>query len=247
MNREVVKEAATVEDALDEALEELGVQQDAVDFEVVEEPSRKLFGGGRPARVRVWLKDEFLAELEGRQDEVGETFGEGGDEGLQPGEEPAREELSEEELDEVADAAVEALNGVLEAFGVSGSIDEYEGDEGEIILDIVGEDLGILIGRHGRTLDALQTVVSAMTNRKLDRRYPVVVDVEGYRTRRREKLEEIARRAADKAQQQGRPVKLRPMTSFERRVVHIALRDNRKVATASEGDEPYRQVVVTPK
>ena len=156
-------------------------------------------------------------------------------------------ELTDEELDAISDAGAATIQDLMRLLGIEAGVEEYEGDEGEIILDIVGDDLGILIGRHGRTLDALQILVSAITNRRLDQRYPLVVDVSGYRHRRRLKLEDIARRAADRAARQHRSVQLRPMTSFERRVVHVVLRDDRRVRTESEGDEPRRMVVVHPK
>jgi spoIIIJ-associated protein len=89
-------------------------------------------------------------------------------------------------------------------------------------------------------------VVSAITNRKLGFRYPVVVDVEGYRHRRRQKIEDIARRGADRAVRQHSPVKLRPMTAYERRIVHVVLRDDRRVSTGSEGEDPFRMVVISP-
>jgi spoIIIJ-associated protein len=236
MGEEIIKEAASVEEAVDEALDELGVQADAAEFEVLQQP-----GSSGPARVKVWVKPGYLAAEEPEAEE---------EEGEVPAElrEHSAElpELSEEELDQVADAAVANVQGILSAFGIEATIDEYEGDEGEIILDIVGGELGILIGRHGRTLDALQTLAAAATSRKLGFRYPVVVDVEGYRSRRREKLEDIARRTADRVGRQGKAVKLRPMTSYERRVVHMVLRDDRRVTTASDGDEPFRAVVVSP-
>ena len=134
------------------------------------------------------------------------------------------------------------------AFGIEdAAVEEYEGDEGEIILDVVGGDLALLIGRHGRTLDALQTLVSAITSRELGFRHPVIVDVEGYRHRRRQKLEDIARRSADRSARQHISVRLRPMTAYERRVVHVALRDDQRVTTQSEGEDPFRVVVVNPK
>jgi spoIIIJ-associated protein len=244
MQTECVKSGATVEEAVDAALEDLGVQQDAVDFEVLEQPAGPRFGigAGRMAKVRVWLTAAFLADLETAEDDAEEE--------PIPAELAAADtdELSDDELDRVADAAVGALRIVLGHMGMEPeSIDEYEGDEGEIILDVVGGDLALLIGRHGRTLDALQTLVSAITSRELGFRHPVVVDVEGYRHRRRQKIEDIARRAADRASRQHSPVRLRPMTAYERRVVHVALRDDRRVQTASEGEDPFRMVVVSPK
>ena len=157
-------------------------------------------------------------------------------------------EVTEEELDAIADTAIAALQDILKYFNVGEvTIDEYEGDEGELILDITGDDLAIRIGRHGRTLDALQFVVSAITVRSMGFRYPVIVDVEGYKSRQREKLESIARSTANKAASQHRSVKMRPMTPYERRIVHIALRDDDRVDTASEGEGSARHVVVVPR
>ena len=157
-------------------------------------------------------------------------------------------EVTEEELDAIADTAIAALQDILKYFNVGEvTIDEYEGDEGELILDITGDDLAVRIGRHGRTLDALQFVVSAITVRSMGFRYPVIVDVEGYKSRQREKLESIARSTANKAASQHRSVKMRPMTPYERRIVHIALRDDDRVDTASEGEGSARHVVVVPR
>ncbi|MBN2247141.1 MAG: KH domain-containing protein [Coriobacteriia bacterium] len=238
---EVTVEGPSVEEAIDSALDQMGVQQDAVQFEVLAEPGRGLFkGGSAPARVRVWLKPgmEFDRGVES-EDELEE---------VQPDvDTDASAGLTDEELDAIADAGADAIRAILSSLGVEGSIDEYEGDEGEIILDITGDDLAVLIGRHGRTLDALQVIVSTITNRKLDMRYPLVVDVSGYRHRRRLKLEEIARGAADRAVRQRRSVQLRPMSSFERRVIHVVLREDKRVSTESEGAEPRRMVVVHPR
>lgn len=246
MLTETTKEAPTVEEAIDAGLEELGVQADAAEYEVLEEPSKSIFGSGKSAVVRVWLKPEFVAEI-AKGDEPDEDLEE---EETLPVELRVTQdlpELSEEELDKVADVAVGIIQRILAGFGIEAAIDEYEGDDGEIILDIVGGDLALLIGRHGKTLDALQALVGAATSRQLGFRYPVVVDIEGYRSRRREKIEDMARRTADCAVRQGKSVKLRPMTSYERRLVHVALRDDRRVVTASEGDEPARAVVIAPK
>ena len=157
------------------------------------------------------------------------------------------EEITDEMLDSIADTAIAALQDILKYFNVGEVvIDEYEGDEGELILDITGEDLAVLIGRHGKTLEALQFLVSAITVRKIGFRYPVVIDVEGYKSRQRQKLESIARSSANKAAAQRRNVKLRPMTPYERRIVHIALRDDERVETVSEGEGSSRHVVVVP-
>ena len=157
-------------------------------------------------------------------------------------------EVTDEELDSIADTVIEVLQSILSSFDIGEVIiDEYEGDEGELILDIAGENLAVLIGRHGKTLDALQFIVSAITVRKIGFRYPIVVDVEGYKGRQRQKLESIARSAANRASNQNRSIKLRPMTPYERRIVHIALRDDDRVKTASEGEGIARHVVVVPQ
>lgn len=155
--------------------------------------------------------------------------------------------LSDEQLDEIADTAIAALKDVLKYFNVGEvTIDEYEGDEGELILDITGDDLAVLIGRHGKTLDALQFLISAITVRKIGFRFPVIIDVESYKNRQRQKLEALARSSANKAASQGRSIKLRPMTPYERRIIHVALRDDPRVDTASEGEGIGRHVVVVP-
>ncbi len=162
-------------------------------------------------------------------------------------EDPQEIEVTDEMLDSIADTAISTLQAILQYFHVGEvTIDEYEGDEGELILDITGDNLAILIGRHGRTLDALQFLVSSITTRTIGYHYPVVIDVEGYKSRQRQKLESIARSSASRAVSQNRRMKLRPMTPYERRIIHITLRDNPDVETVSEGEGPGRHVVIIP-
>ncbi len=291
MTREIVREAPTVAEAIDAALEELGVQQDVVEYEILEEPGRRMFGADKQAKVRVWLKEEFVREIEDRREStVDSAEGDEGmdeleqehpasgskgderdevDEGEREEDEPAGADVgagdrgasrerdgtgrddyyveSEEELDKMADAAIETIEEFLTRLSLEARIDEYEGEDGELILDVVGSDLGILIGRHGKTLDALQALVSAISHRKVGHRHPLVVDVEGYRARRREKLEDMAVRAAKRAHEQGSEIRMRPMNSYERRVVHVALREDDRVTTQSEGSDPDRRVVISPR
>lgn len=156
--------------------------------------------------------------------------------------------VTDEMLDNIADTAIAALQDILQYFNVGDiTIDEYEGEEGELILDISGDDMAVLIGRHGKTLDALQFIVSMITIRTMGFRYPVVVDVEGYKNRQRQKLESIAHSSAHRAASQHRKVGLRPMTPYERRIVHIALRDDDRVETVSEGEGSARHVVIVPR
>ena len=155
-------------------------------------------------------------------------------------------ELTDDELDTIADVAISVVRSILSHFDADGSpIDEYEGDEGELILDITAPDLAVLIGRHGRTLESLQTLVSLLVSRKLGFRYPVSVDVEGYKSRRHDKVISMAKSAASRAVSQGRTVNLPPMSAYERRLVHIALREDDRIDTHSEGVDPERRVVIT--
>lgn len=157
----------------------------------------------------------------------------------------AGEELSDSDLDTIADVAISILRDILSHFDAQDSpIDEYEGDEGELILDVTAPDLAVLIGRHGRTLESLQTIFSLLVSRKLGFRYPVAVDVEGYKSRRHDKVVSMAHSAAARAVRQHGSVNLPPMSAYERRLVHIALRDNEKVDTHSEGVDPERRVVI---
>ena len=158
----------------------------------------------------------------------------------------AGQELTDDELDFVADAASRSIKDILSYYGETGSsIDEYDGDNGELILDINGGDLAVLIGRHGRTLDALQMVVSSLLSSTLGFHYPIVVDIEGYKSRRKNKVQSLARSAAARAKKQHGSVSLPPMNAYERRLVHLALVDDDSVVTHSEGEEPMRHVVVT--
>jgi spoIIIJ-associated protein len=248
--RVVVKEAATVDEAIAAGLEELGVGRDEASYEVEAEPGKGFLGmgAGRVARVRIWTGEDEVAD-DDTVDEAAESDGVPA-EPVAAGVTPSGEgdEVSDEDLDRIADTGVEVVRQILSAFELDATIDEYEGDDGEIILDVVGDEgLAILIGRHGKTLDAFQTLVTAVANRKLGMRYPILVDVEGYRSRRKAKLEEIARSSAEKAVRSGREVRMRPMSSYERKIVHVALRGDGRVETGSEGEDPYRFVVVTPR
>ena len=139
------------------------------------------------------------------------------------------------------------MKDLLQFFDVGEvTIDEYSGDEGELILDITGNNLAILIGRHGKTLDALQHIVSAITVRKIGFRFPVIVDIEGYKNRQREKLEKLALSSAQKALRFKKAIALRPMNAYERRIIHMVLRDNKKLSTNSEGSGANRHIVIKP-
>lgn len=182
--------------------------------------------------------DEYIEEVDDEEIEVEEA---------PRSDEEFVTDLSDEELDNVADTAIEVLRDILSHFDAHGAeINEYEGDDRELILDVVGGDLGVLIGRRGRTLDSLQLIVSAIVRNKIGFRYPITVDVESYKHRQRQKLESLAYSAASRAYRQDRDVKLRPMNPYERRLVHMALREDTRVTTHSEGRDPERCIVISP-
>ena len=230
MSDEVSVEATgeTVGEAKWAALRELeqrapGIDRDAVRFQVVSEGERGLLGVGyTPARV--------LATVE-RPPAAAAT-----DEGLS-------------HADEGGEAALarELLERTLSALGVTATIGVVEADE-SVTATVSGHDLGVLIGRHGQMIDALQYLANAMAHRAVgDERRRIVIDAAGYRERRAATLEALARRSAEQASATGRRVELEPMSSVERRLVHEALKDDPEVETESEGTEPHRYVVVLPR
>ena len=296
MDKEVIISAATVEEAVEEALAQLGASIESVEVEVLEESVKKLFGGFSEAKVRVVVKG-FDADIEQQEEAEDEDVSDGdeyanvseeedlddddgadgeddgsdfedavadaididesedsldvdGELGSTEGERDFNKEFkrpSEEELDKIADCAIEAVQLFLGYFGAEeAEIEEYEGDEGELILDIVGENLAVLIGRHGKTLDSIQFLVSSIVSKQIGFRYPVIIDVEGYKHRRKQKLISIAKSSAARAIRNKATVRMRPMNPYERRIVHIALKKDKRLVTSSEGVEPSRYVVIQP-
>lgn len=159
---------------------------------------------------------------------------------------PEEDEASEDALfNDQADSAEDFLNGLLDVLDMDGeAVAEIEGDA--IVVDITGPDLGILIGRHGATLEALQEMTRAAVQHQTSARARLVLDVGGYRQRQREMLERRARAIAAKVCQGGRPVELEPMSAYERKAVHNALVSFPGVKTHSEGEDPDRRIVISP-
>jgi spoIIIJ-associated protein len=213
----------TVGEAKWHALRELeqivpGLDKAAVRFEVLSEGERGLLGVGyAPARVVATTVAAAPAAPT-------------------PG--------SAEGTSELAADLRDVLDRITTGIGVRCRVEVAEDDEA-VTASLTGGDLGLLIGRHGQTIDAIQYLVNAVAYRTYgDDRKDVVVDAAGYRERRRETLESLAMRSAERAKVSGEPVELEPMTSIERRIVHLRLEDEPGVSTRSEGDEPYRYVVV---
>jgi len=215
--REAEGSGASVEEALEAALGELGASEQEVAVEIVQEPrSGFLRMGGQEAIVRVRLRD-------------------GGEDA------PTTDELEEQ-----GDLAAEFVEQLLDLLAIPGDA-EPNLVEGTMYLDVWGEDsdaMGLLIGRHGQTLDALQEVVRAAVQRKLESRCRVVVDVEDYRKRRRDQLVSRAQGVARRVKRSGRPERMEPMNAFDRKIVHDAVAAVGGLETSSEGEDPSRRVVI---
>jgi spoIIIJ-associated protein len=213
----------TVGEAKWSALRELekqhpGLDKGSVRFQVVSEGERGLLGVGyAPARVIATVPAETSAALAEPRDES-----------------------------QLAAEVRELVERIVYAIGVTGRVDVEE-DEDTITASCTGADLGMLIGRHGQTIDAIQYLLNAILYRRGDEhRKDVVVDAAGYRARRRATLESLAVRSAERALRSGDPVDLEPMTAVERKVVHLRLKEFDGVETSSEGTEPNRFVVIQP-
>lgn len=236
----VIETGKTVEEALEKALIALGRSKDEVDYEVLEQPSRGFFGlfGGRMARLRVTEKQAapdasaFAAPAAAAA-------------------QPARPGQDVPDATPAAGTprarAEQFLRDIFRCMGLTVAMSARETDEG-YVYDLSGESLGILIGKHGQTLDALQYLTNLAANRGCEEgRIHVILDVEGYRSRREETLRRLAGHLAEKACRIHAEVRLEPMNRHERKIIHMALQDNYRVSTYSDGDEPYRCVVIAPK
>ncbi len=157
-------------------------------------------------------------------------------------------ERNDEEAAELIKTAEEFLTGVFESMKIKVSIQsEYDKAEGSVNCTFDGEEMGLLIGKRGQTLDSLQYLTSLVVNKNTDDYVRVKLDTEDYRSRRADTLNNLARNISYKVKRSHRPVALEPMNPYERRIIHSALQNNRFVETYSEGEEPYRHVVVAPK
>lgn len=143
------------------------------------------------------------------------------------------------------DAAKSFLENILEKMGLKVRMETLTGEI--TTINLWGNDLGILIGKHGQTLDALQYLVNLVANKHGDQKVRIVIDIEDYRRRRAETLNNLALRIADRVQRRGDQVTLEPMTPQERKIIHMALQDNPHVYTYSDGDEPYRKITICVK
>jgi spoIIIJ-associated protein len=294
--------ARTIEEAISQGLEHLGVSISDVKVDVIEEGSKGLFGlfGSRPAKVRLTLTDDdqpvenvahsILADAMGDEEpkqqpkpqEKAAAKAEKTEKTAKPAK--AKKEAAEDEETEkpapkakkprepkaakapkepveqkeivpaeqadretAAGRAQEFLQELTQLMGVNVSVAVATDEEGNVRVNMDGDTLGILIGRRGETLDALQYLTSLQVNKGQNNYTRVTLDTEGYRAKREEALVRLANRMANRAQKTGRKVSLEPMNPYERRILHSALQDHPAVTTHSEGEEPNRHVVITLK
>ena len=230
--RSVEAEGSTIDDAIARALVLLHIGREKVDIEILESPSRGLLGfGGKKARIRATVRGALsaatdIADPEGvsRETSINGPCSEG-------------------------DAFVTAqgvLVRILSDMGLQARIQASQSDDGSLQLVIHGDGAGIIIGRHGQTLDAIEYILNRIASHQTGSLIRISVDIEGYRSRRQESLEQQALHAAETIRQTGRPVTLDPMSPRDRRAVHMALSEVRGVATRSEGEGGFRHVVIVP-
>jgi spoIIIJ-associated protein len=235
--------APSIEEALEKGLKELGLTQNDVEVEVLDEGKKGLLGiGSRQARIALKIKPP-KTQPEKKRPEAELV--------QKPPSLPIENETitsTEEEPEEIS-IARETINIILEKLNVNAKVSVKLGESDEnrvqpVLIDIEGNDLSFLIGRKAETIDALQYITSLIVGRELDRWVPLQIDVQNYRKRREDALRKLARRIADQVVSTGRKQVLEPMPPNERRIIHIELKENPYVETVSFGEEPRRKVTV---
>ena len=252
--------AKTVEDAVLEAAMKLATTREHLEYEVIEKGSAGFLGFGAKAAVikARALTDDEIESAEKKPEPVKETAKPEVKKEIKKEvkketkkAEPVKEEKVEKAAKAVSGKEISAedfLKDVFKAMDMKVEIQVTENkEENTMDIELSGEEMGVLIGKRGQTLDSLQYLVSLVVNKYSDEYIRVKIDTENYRERRKETLENLARNVAYKVKRTRKTVSLEPMNPYERRVIHSALQNDRYVETHSEGDEPYRKVVVTLK
>ena len=269
MNGSIRVSAKTVDDAITEAMIQLGVTSDRLEYEVIEKGSSGFLGiGMKQAVIEARRKPESEPEVVEKEPfaPVEEIREEKAEEIAEPvkaevkeeapvvekqEERPAEEPKKARELAEVQPQTVEAvktfLADTMKAMNMEVEIEISIDEDGALCADLSGEHMGILIGKRGQTLDSLQYLANRVANKHQDGYVRVKLDTENYRARREETLKHLAKNIAHKVKRNRRPVALEPMNPYERRIIHSALQSDPYVTTHSEGEEPYRKVVITLK
>ena len=248
--------AKSVEEAIEIGLSELNTSRDQVEIEILREGKRGVFGlGAEDALVRITLKQESEAQVPIETKELDDLPVR---RSATPPDQPDSEVPSLDDTSSPASTAeklaIEYLSGLLERMGIKAEVtariadDLVELDETPpLVLDVTGSDLGILIGRRSETLRALQYMVRLMVSKEMSHWTPIVIDVESYRVRRRNSLRQLAEKMADRAAKSQRKVVMESMPAYERRIIHITLRNHPDVITKSVGSDDNRKVTIIPK
>jgi spoIIIJ-associated protein len=222
--KSVETEGKTIEEAVGKACEELGVLREDLDIQVLANGSTGFWGlvGAKNAKIRATLKERPMAQ-------------------------PSEANLSPlPSADQAAETAQKTLLDLLRLLEVEASVDLKEDSE-RILLNIKGDGSGLLIGRKGQTLDALEYLVNKIVHKGAEDKKRIVVDTENYRSRREDSLVKLALRLADKAKRLGRPVTISPMNAHDRRIIHLALQEDKSLRTWSTGTGLYRKVIISPE
>ena len=251
--------AKNLNDAITEACQKLSVPSDRLYYEVIEEGSNGFLGiGSKPAVIKAALKEEVEKACEAANEAI-KSANEAVEETIKVEKPEVKAEVKEEKKEvkaavaAVSDGSLEKkaevfLKDVFDAMKIDAVINvKYDAAEKSMDIDLAGEEMGLLIGKRGQTLDSLQYLVSLVVNKGCADYIRVKVDTENYRERRKETLENLAKNIAYKVKRNKRSFALEPMNPYERRIIHSALQDDKYVTTHSEGDEPFRRVVVTLK
>lgn len=245
--------ARTVDNAVTEALIKLGITSDRLDYKVIEKGSSGFLGiGMKQAVIEARIKPE-KAEAEKVQikNEIPEVQNESApivDSKEEKKKQQIKPPIELAQVKEDTKKAVESfLEETLKAMGMRVELISDIDESGSLSVDMKGEDMGILIGKRGQTLDALQYLANRVANKNQDGYVRVKLDTENYRERREETLKNLAKNIAFKVKRSRKPVSLEPMNPYERRIIHATLQADSYVTTHSEGEEPYRKVVVTLK
>jgi len=215
----------TVSDAVSKGLSELGVAEHQVTIAVLEQPSKGLLGlFGREAKVELTLREPELPRVETPTA-------------------PAAAAASDDPIER----SKSYLADILREMGIASTIASSKDEDGNVVFQVTGKDLGVFIGRRGQTLDAMQTLVNVYANRVSGEHLRIVLDAERFRERRKKTLEDLSMRLANQVVRTKKDVVLEPMSSHERRIIHYKLQHHPKVKTFSKGEEPNRRIVITLK
>jgi spoIIIJ-associated protein len=238
-NLEVI--ADSVDEAVEQGLTQLGLPKEQVNVEIVDPGSRGFLGiGGRQARVRLTVRQEGDSAAEPETAAPAKP---------KPKSAPVATPASGDELLDTTSATVHTLLSKMKLDAEVTTAYGDPGDDGEkpVLVDIRGEDLSVLIGRRSETLNALQYIAGLIVSKQIGHYVQLVVDVEGFRTRREKQLRQLARRMAEQAIRTGKRQVLEPMSAADRRVIHLELRDDDTVTTESIGADPNRKVTIVPR